>query len=65
MTDVEGLDHPIVFRKNEISGQWWFEISSLSGETLKIACLEDDYRLAASNEIPERWLSYIQKLDSF
>ncbi len=64
-TEVEGLDHPIVFRKNEISGQWWFEIRSLSGETLKFACLEDDYRLAASNEIPERWLSYIQKLDSF
>ncbi len=63
--EVEGLDHPIVFRKNEISGQWWFEIRSISGETLKIACSEDDYRTATSNEIPERWLRYIQKLDTF
>ena len=63
--EIEGLDNPVVFKKDEASGQWWFEIRSITGKIMEIACSEEDYRLAASNEIPERWLSYVQKLDSF
>lgn len=60
---VKDLDQPIVFLRDEITNRWWYEISSISGETATIACLEEEYREAAANEIPARWLKFVQKMD--
>ncbi|SHF94361.1 Arginase family enzyme [Mariniphaga anaerophila] len=62
--EIEGLEYPIVFRHEQETDRWWFEVRSISGEKLEIACTEYDYREAAENEIPGRWLAFIQKMDS-
>ena len=62
--EVDDLDQPLVFFSDQKSGRWWFEIKSLAGEMAVFACSEEDYKLASSNEIPEKWLGYIQKMDS-
>jgi formiminoglutamase len=62
--EIEGLDHPVIFRHETETGRWWFEVQSLSGEVNEIACSEEEYKQAAKNEIPERWLRFIQKTDS-
>ena len=62
--EIEGLDQPIVFRHDRELDRWWFDVQALSGEVIKIACLEEEYKQAAANEIPERWLQFIQKMDN-
>ncbi len=61
--EIDGLDNPLIFIHEQESNRWWFEARSISGYLLEVACLEDDYRLAAENEIPERWLRIVQKMD--
>lgn len=61
--EIDELEQPIVFLNDPDTNRWWFEITSLSGEKAVFACTEEDYRLAASNEIPGKWLNYIQKMD--
>ncbi len=60
---VEGLDKPITFKHEKETGRWWFEIGSLTGETIDIACTYRDYMEASENGIPEKWLKYVQKMD--
>ncbi|HZH73562.1 MAG TPA: hypothetical protein VFD91_13775, partial [Mariniphaga sp.] len=62
--EIEGMDAPIVFRYDREFDRWWFDVQALTGEIIKIACSEKDYQQAAANEIPERWLNFIQKMDS-
>jgi formiminoglutamase len=61
--EIEGLEHPVIFLHEKETDRWWFEVQSVSGETLEVACTEYDYRQAAANEIPGRWLMFIQKMD--
>jgi len=61
--EVDGLEHPVVFRHEKETDRWWFEVQSVSGESLEVACTAYDYRKAAANEIPGRWLTFIQKMD--
>lgn len=61
--EIDELEQPIIFLNDPDTNRWWFEITSLSGYKAVFACDEEDYRLAASNEIPVRWLDYIQKMD--
>jgi formiminoglutamase len=60
---VDGLEHPVIFRREEKTNRWWFEVKSISGETLEVACTHQDYQKAAGNEIPGRWLKFVQKMD--
>ncbi len=60
---VEGLDQPVIFFHEAESNRWWFEVRSVSGEVLEIACTEKEYLQAADNEIPDRWLKFLQKMD--
>ena len=41
-----------VFRQSKKTGRWWMQLPNRS----YIACSYQDYLLASSNEIPERWL---------
>jgi formiminoglutamase len=41
-----------VFLQSKKTGRWWMQLP----DKKFIACSEKDYRLASSNEIPERWL---------
>ena len=61
--EINQLDKPLVFFQDTVTERWWLEIQSLSGERVVVACSEEEYRRASSNEIPEIWLNYIQKID--
>lgn len=61
--EIEDLDQPVVFRHERELNRWWFDVQGINGETIEIACSEEEYRLAAANEIPERWLRFLQKMD--
>jgi arginase family enzyme len=61
--EIDGLDHPVVFLHEPESGRWWFKVKSVSGEVCEIACSEEEYRKASENEIPGRWLKFIQEMD--
>jgi len=52
-----------LFYREPDSDRWWFEVQSVSGEVLEIACSVEEYNKAAQNEIPERWLRFLQKMD--
>lgn len=60
---IDGLEHPVIFRHEEETNRWWFEVQSILGETFEVACTQQDYRVAAGNEIPDRWLRFVQKMD--
>ena len=60
---VKSLDKPLVFLKNNHSGQWWVQVESYSRKTRYFACSEYEYEQAANDEIPGLWLKYIQKTD--
>ncbi|MFW5821762.1 MAG: arginase family protein [Tangfeifania sp.] len=61
--EIDEMDQPLVFFHEPETNRWWFEINSMAGETAHFACSEDDYKVASSNEIPGKWLDYIQKMD--
>ncbi len=61
--ELNELDKPIVFFHELSTDRWWFEVVSLSGNRLLVACSEKEYRQATQNEIPEMWLKYVQKID--
>jgi hypothetical protein len=41
-----------IFLQSKKTGRWWMQLPNNS----YIACSYNDYMLASSNEIPERWL---------
>jgi len=61
--DVKGVSNPLVFYKNNITGQWWMELQSFKNEKIVIGCTEEEYIQASNNDIPQMWLKYIQKID--
>jgi arginase family enzyme len=61
--EVEGVDKPLIFIKNEITNRWWMQIETKANEVLNFACSEKEYQQASENEIPELWINYIQKID--
>lgn len=63
--EISGLDQPIVFYKCKTTNRWWLEILTTTHQKLFIACSKKDYRQAASNEVPEIWLKFVQKTDEF
>jgi len=62
--DISGLEKPVIFLQEPVSDRWWFEIQSVTGKKILIACSENEYLKAANNEIPGRWLKFVQKMDS-
>jgi arginase family enzyme len=61
--EIDDLDQPLVFFNEPATKRWWFEVNSVAGETQLFACSEEDYHQAAANEIPHKWLRFVQKMD--
>lgn len=61
--ELQELAGPLVFCKNEETGQWWLQVQPVHNEMVYMACSEKEYIEATHNEIPELWLKYIQKID--
>lgn len=64
---IDEIDFPIVFYKNEQTNRWWIEVSTINAdksnnERLLIASTEADYRMACQGEIPDRWWINFKKM---
>lgn len=64
---IDEIDFPIVFFKNKQTNRWWIEVKSLHAnknmpEQVIVSCSEADYKLACSNEIPDRWWLNFKKM---
>lgn len=63
-----GVD--LIFYRNEMSDTWWFEIpvgsNTAFGErkNIIVPCSSSDYVTAGKQEIPERWLRFMQKVQA-
>jgi len=53
----------LVFYKSLFTQRWWCEVPSNNSKTLVISCSEADYIRASNNEIPDRWLKLLKKLN--
>ena len=55
----------IVFYQNNYNKSWWLEVPNLlkPESRLIVACTANDYKLACKQEVPERWLKVLQKLN--
>jgi arginase family enzyme len=60
---MKGVEYPVIFLKNQVTGQWWMEFESYDNKKLHVACTNEDYLQATENEIPEIWMKFIQKID--
>lgn len=50
--------HKMVFYKSKVSDKWWMEVEALGPENkIRIVpCTYDDYLLASTGEVPNRWI---------
>lgn len=61
-------DHEIVFYKSPLTDRWWMDVPypSKSGNRYQrhhlVPCTYEDYQLATSEEMPDRWWKTFQKL---
>jgi|LSQX01.2.fsa_nt_gb arginase family enzyme len=62
--EISGLEQPMIFLREPETDRWWFEICSLGGKKIEVACSEKDYRKAKKNEIPGKWIKFMQKMDN-
>ncbi len=47
----------VLFKKSKITARWWIELPNKK----LLPCTYADYKLASTNEIPERWLREVEK----
>lgn len=64
---IDEIDFPIVFLKNNHSNQWWINVKGIktddkAPESVFVSCTEADYSMACLNEIPERWWINFKKM---
>jgi len=59
-------EYELIFLKNKISSRWWIKIPSEEennnfNENTLLPCTFEDYELAQSGNIPERWFKALKK----
>jgi formiminoglutamase len=69
ITTGQGEGHEIVFYKSLKTDRWWMEVPFKVADKAKferhhlVSCSYDDYLLACSEEMPDRWWQTYQKLN--
>ena len=56
------LDDDLIFVKSNLTDRWWIELPSEEDQNHYIACSHEDYLQANHNEVPERWVSAMERL---
>jgi len=65
---MKSADHEIVFYKSMKTDRWWMEVPYRVGAKSKyerhhmVPCSYEDYQLACTEEMPDRWWQAYQKL---
>ncbi len=66
IVQVEDAEQELIFHKNTKNGRWWAEVPYKVNEINNnkiVSCTEEDYQLAAANQIPDLWWKTLQKLN--
>lgn len=53
----------ITFYKSLLTYRWWYEVPSNNEKNYVLSCTEEDYLNASKNEIPDRWLKILKKIN--
>jgi formiminoglutamase len=56
-------NNTLVFYKSLLTQRWWCEVPAKDAKVYIISCSELDYQKAGNNEIPDRWLKMLKKLN--
>jgi formiminoglutamase len=56
-------ENTLVFYKSLLTQRWWCEVPVKNDQKHVISCAEADYVKAGNNEIPDRWLKMLKKLN--
>jgi formiminoglutamase len=59
---VTDLEDDLIFVKSNLTDRWWIELPSEKDQMLYISCSHEDYLKANRNEVPDRWVSAIERL---
>ncbi|RLD81086.1 MAG: arginase [Bacteroidetes bacterium] len=64
IVNFDNKEQNIIFYRNINNDRWWMEIpnSKNNSKNKVIACSYEDYKLACTQELPERWIRSIQKM---
>jgi formiminoglutamase len=58
---VTDLEDDLIFVKSNLTDRWWIELQSDKDQIIYIACSHEDYLKANRNEVPERWVSAVER----
>jgi formiminoglutamase len=56
-------ENKIIYHKSMLTERWWTEVPKKDEDNFLIACTENDYLMSLKNEIPDRWLKLLKKLN--
>jgi arginase family enzyme len=60
---VTGLDDDLIFIESKLTERWWLELPDPKEEITYIACSYDDYLTASRNELPDRCVKAMERLN--
>jgi formiminoglutamase len=61
---VTDLEDDLIFVKSNLTERWWIEFSDEKEGNIYVACSHDDYLKANRNEVPDKWVTAMNRLKS-
>jgi formiminoglutamase len=63
IVEISDADLELVFLKSKISDRWWMQVRDhSSNKTHMIPCSYSDYRQACNDELPDKWLKSLSRM---
>jgi arginase family enzyme len=60
---VTDLEDDLIFVKSSLTDRWWMELPSEQDQSQYVACSHEDYLKANRNEVPDRWMRAMERLN--
>lgn len=67
IVNLDAAGHDLVFHKSTLSDRWWMEIpvtNPVTNQYYMVSCSGEDYQLACTKEIPDRWWRFLHRLSN-
>jgi arginase family enzyme len=61
---VTDLEDDLIFVKSNLTERWWIELPDEKEGNIYVACSYDDYLKANRNEVPDKWVTAMNRLKS-
>lgn len=60
---ITDLEDDLIFVKSSLTDRWWMELPSEQDQSQYVACSHEDYLKANRNEVPDRWMRAMERLN--